>query len=101
MGPWSAVPDEAVARLTFLFAVRAQFPTSPGASRRAVGVEKVSARRRRTSTGAMRIRAGHGGVLLQIVGRPQGDLAVLQLAHAYEQAAAKDIRRAPALLGRA
>ncbi len=37
---------------------------------------------------------------LQLIGRPQGDLAVLQLAHAYEQAAAKDIRRAPALLGK-
>lgn len=36
---------------------------------------------------------------MQIVGRPQGDLAVLQLAHAYEQAASGIIGRKPALAG--
>ncbi len=32
---------------------------------------------------------------MQIIGKPQADLAVLQLAYAYEQAAAREIRRAP------
>jgi amidase len=32
---------------------------------------------------------------MQIIGRPQGDLAVLQLAHAYEQAAQDVLRVAP------
>jgi amidase len=36
---------------------------------------------------------------MQIVGKPQGDLAVLQLAYAYEQAAAGVIRRKPAIAG--
>jgi len=32
---------------------------------------------------------------LQLIGRPQGDLAVLQLAHAYEQAAQEVLRVEP------
>jgi amidase len=36
---------------------------------------------------------------LQIVGKPQADMAVLQLAFSYEQAAAREIRRKPAILG--
>ena len=36
---------------------------------------------------------------LQVIGKPQGDLAVLQLAHAYDQATQWVKRRKPALLG--
>ena len=32
---------------------------------------------------------------MQIIGKPQADLAVLQLAYAYEQAAGKEFRREP------
>jgi amidase len=32
---------------------------------------------------------------LQIVGRPRGDLSVLQLAHAFEKAAPHGLRRPP------
>ncbi|HWQ62653.1 MAG TPA: amidase [Negativicutes bacterium] len=34
---------------------------------------------------------------MQVIGKPQADLAVLQLAYSYEQAAAREIRRKPAL----
>ena len=36
---------------------------------------------------------------LQLIGRPQADFAVLQLAHAYEQAAQDILQRAPAQVG--